>query len=399
MASPHQLLNTSWTSHRLSPLHYKTESESQSEHGSLLNDNAALETYAARLRDHLTGSLFGAQGWRAQDEPFAAGGLSAIGALQSCTWEVISSLDFIGQGSEAQGDNSGQETTREQEQEQEKGPAGLLITLSYETATYKAALLAAPGSSASKGNKKEGHQKRGRGRPSLASKMSSSSSSSASIHLPLLLTRFPKPLKEPFIAFLASTFDTYVSDLRISSAGMCGVLERYIESLNVRSPGENENANAQDVIREMHLTLSFAPPIAPSLKALNVNIPRETVGSFLRTPSSSSSSSSKGSPLLSGLSAYLQKQLSMEFGSALSVASAPTPGEAEGGASVVGGYARLTKIACAGFVVTAEGRLKVVVKGADGENERNQGALRGGQALLRSVLERAGMGLDSGRED
>ncbi|KAL4921973.1 kinetochore complex Sim4 subunit Fta1-domain-containing protein [Aspergillus aurantiobrunneus] len=373
---PHHLLNISWTSHRLSPLHHGTDCES------LLNNPAALETYTTRLRDHLTNSLADAQGWRAaEDDPTTAGGLSSIGALQSCTWEPISTLSFL----------NPQDTDEEEPQDRNQDPVGLLITLSYESITYRAALLAAPGAQAQTQKKARG---RGR-RPSTAK------SSPSSTYLPLLLTRLPKSLRESFIAFLSSNFDTYVSALRISSAGLCDVLERYVAALNPSSSTAGAGASAgsaasvEDIIREMHLTLSFAPPIAPSLKALNVSIPRETFMSFLRTSSSTGAGGERGrgSAVLSGLSAYLQKHLALDVGLPLPL---PTSGNDGGGnSSLVGGYVRLTRVACAGFVVTGEGRLKVVAKGEGGEeNERNRGALRGGESLVRAVLERAGTAID-----
>lgn len=162
----------------------------------------------------------------------------------------------------------------------------------------------------------------------------------------------------------------------------------------------SSSTKVEDVIREMHLALSFAPPIAPSLKALNVSIPRETLMSFLRSSNSSIGSSGgagTGNSVLSGLSEYLQKHLALELGLPLPF---PTSGTS-GSGSLVGGYVRLTKVACAGFVVTGEGRLKVVARvGEGGEDEKNMGALRGGEALMMAILERAGSGLDrEGEQD
>jgi hypothetical protein len=144
----------------------------------------------------------------------------------------------------------------------------------------------------------------------------------------------------------------------------------------------------------MHLTLSFAPPIAPSLKTLNVSIPRETFASFLRTTAGSSSTGDEdgdaGRRVLSGLSSYLQKHLAMELGL----------GSSGGGVTLSSGYVRLTRIACAGFVITGEGRVKVVGKavqeGGDEEGTRDRRMLRGGEALVRAVLGRAGAGIMKG---
>ncbi|KAL4980776.1 kinetochore complex Sim4 subunit Fta1-domain-containing protein [Aspergillus desertorum] len=388
MASPHHLLNTSWTSHRLSPLHYEITQTSGPE--SLLTNKTALDTYAARLRDHLTNSLAVGGAPTLQHNPATS---TTLGALQSCTWEAISSLSFLDPNPVIQ---DGDEVAVEQNQEE---PAGLLITLIYENATYKTALLG-PGSDLSRSQSQNQEQKqtqtqrkRKKGRPSLKSSITTVS---ASAHLPLLLTRLPKPLKESFISFLSLNFDTYVSEMRISSQGLCGVLESYLSGLTPAG-AMNVGVDVEDIIREIHLTLAFAPPIAPSLKALVVNIPRETMGGFIRAPSSTSYAGTGGSSVLSGLSAYLSKHLAMEL-------RLPLPeGEAAAatGPSLAGGYVRLTRIACAGFVVTAEGRLKIVAKADDRagggreDDERNSGALRGGEALLRAVLERAGNSMGS----
>ncbi|KAL3453279.1 kinetochore complex Sim4 subunit Fta1-domain-containing protein [Aspergillus insuetus] len=375
MASPHHLLNTSWTSHRLSPLHHG------SEYSSLL-DQSALETYANRLKDHLTNSLADAQGWRAAEDDT---GVSNTGALNSCTWEPITSLSFLNPEHDEDEDETAQ-------------PVGILIMLGYENITYKAALLANPSTLTSSTSQK-GKQPQGR-----RSKRTSTTPSSSSTSLPLLLTRLPKALREQFITFLSSNFDTYVSSLRFSSDVLCDLLQSYVGSLS-STQGGNENQEAdsvsiEDIIREMHLTLSFAPPIAPSLKTLNVSIPRETIASFLRTTAGSFSTGDEdededededaGRRVLSGLSSYLQKHLAMELGL----------GSSGGGVTLSSGYARLTRIACAGFVITGEGRVKVVGKavqeGDDEEGTRDRRMLRGGEALVRAVLGRAGTGIEKG---
>ncbi|KAL4736316.1 kinetochore complex Sim4 subunit Fta1-domain-containing protein [Aspergillus similis] len=385
MASPHHLLNTSWTSHRLSPLHYEINKDAESK--SLLTNRTALDTYAARLRDHLTNSLAVAGAPTLQHDPATS---TTLGALQSCTWEAISSLSFLHASLIPQNGDGG---AFEQNQEE---PAGLLITVTYENATYKAALLSSD--SVSRGQSQDQEQmqkqkKRKRGRPSLKSSITTVS---ASTHLPLLLTRLPKPLRESFISFLSSNFDTYVSALRISSQGLCGVLESYLSGLALAGAA-NVGADVEEIMREIHITLSFAPPIAPSLKALIVCIPRETAGGFIRVSASTSYAGKGGNSVLSGLSAYLSKHLALDLGLPLLEGKTTSTPES----LLAGGHVRLTRIACAGFVVTSEGRLKIVAKGEDraggGEDAgRVRGELRGGEALLRAVLKRAGNGMGSG---
>ncbi|KKK15854.1 hypothetical protein ARAM_003875 [Aspergillus rambellii] len=364
--SPHHLLNTSWTSHRLSPLHHGNEFET------LLDNPTALDTYATRLRDHLTNSLANVQGWQAEED---APTLSTIGALKSCTWATLSPLSDLG--------GQTHQTQREDHQ------AGILVTLEYENITYKAALLAAPTTSASepktKKNKKSNQKKK---------------VESNSTYLPVLLTRLPRSLRESFTGFLSATFDTYCSLLRLPSKFMCAALETYVGGLSSRAEGNPSSSSAliEDVIKEMHLTLSFSPPISPALKSLNLSIPQASLTAFVRaapSPSTIGSASGSGSvddqgssSVLSGLSAYLEKHLALDSGMRMGMGSA---GELFWG----GEYVRLTRIACAGFVITGEGRVKLVAQARDGEgeeeegrSERNRAALRASESLLRALLGR-----------
>lgn len=119
----HPLLNTSWTLHRLSPLHHGKEFQT------LLDNPTALNTYAARLRDQLTGDVLsglqtGLGGGIAEDDT-----VSKTGALRACTWEAIPQFD---------------DTFTSSAQAQGQAQTGILITLSYETTTYKATLQPSP---------------------------------------------------------------------------------------------------------------------------------------------------------------------------------------------------------------------------------------------------------------
>ncbi|CAG8294661.1 unnamed protein product [Penicillium olsonii] len=169
----YQLFNTTWTIHRLSPLHHSKDCET------LLNNQVALKTYATRLRDHLTGDvLSGVQADTGADE----NALSKTGALKDCLWQPIS-------------------PSREASVSQ-NALSGILVTLEYENIVYKAALLT-----------------------------DSSNDRKGSTALPLLLTRFPTVLRQTFLAFLSANFDTYISSLRLPSNFLCAGLQAYIGSL------------------------------------------------------------------------------------------------------------------------------------------------------------------------
>ncbi|KAJ5329954.1 hypothetical protein N7452_010344 [Penicillium brevicompactum] len=305
-----QLFNTSWTIHRLSPLHHGKDCET------LLGNEVALKAYETRLREHLTGEvLAGVQADTIADD----GALAKTGALNECLWQPISPSREM---SESQGVLQ-----------------GILVTLEYENITYKAALLT-----------------------------DSSNDRKGSTSLPLVLTRFPTALRQTFLAFLSANFDTYTSPLRLPSNFICVGLETYIGAL--------QRAETVETIRELQLTLSFSPSIAPDLKSLNVNISRAALSDFLRAKAPVRGQSLKQkmrSPLIDNLTSYLEEHLAMKLDL--------------DGSDQAKQHVRLSKIVCASFVLGGEGRLKLVA--TDKDDDENKSALEAGETLLKLVARRA----------
>ncbi|CAI7624779.1 unnamed protein product [Penicillium glandicola] len=335
-ADPRQLFNTSWTIHRLSPLHHGKDCET------LLDNEVALKTYATRLRDVLAGiqTSTGA----ADDDA-----LSKTGALKDCLWQPIS-----------------QSLRDDAPRSQNTTFPGILVTLEYENIVYKAAL--------------------------LADTKSSPTQRTGSTSLPLLLTRFPTALRQTFLTFLSTNFDTYCSPLRLPSSFLCAGLETYIDTLRTERPSTSDTV--EDVIKELQLTLSFSPSIAPALRSLNVSVARASLAGFLRDQPGQSAPKSRSlrhklrSPFIANLTSYLETHLAMKL-------------DLDGSSSdqVAKQHVRLSKVACAAFVLGSEGRVKLVVA-ADGDagdgdegsrtrDDRNELALQAGESLLRSVIRKA----------
>ena len=341
-ATPRQLFNTSWTIHRLSPLHHGKDCET------LLDNKVALKTYATRLRDHLTGDTLAGiytSASAADDEA-----LSKTGALKDCLWQPISP-----------------QSLRDEVQSRSQNTIfpGILVTLEYENIVYKAAF--------------------------LADTTSSPNQRTGSTFLPLLLTRFPTALRQTFITFLSTNFDTYCSPLRLPSSFLCAGLETYLDTLRSQRPSTSDTV--EDVIKELQLTLSFSSSVAPALKSLNVSVARASLAGFLRDQSGQSAPKSRSlqhklrSPFIANLTSYLETHLSMKL-------------DLDGSSDhVAKQHVRLSKVACAAFVLGSEGRVKLVVAadrdaGDDDEGSRvggdkNELALEAGESLLRSVIRKA----------
>ncbi|OJJ44407.1 hypothetical protein ASPZODRAFT_18600 [Penicilliopsis zonata CBS 506.65] len=334
------LLNTSWTLHRLSPLQHP-------EFQTLLGNQVALKTYANRLREQLIGnSVTGAY---IGTTPLAAAAdeeaLSKTGALKACTWEPIDIPDEDGQSS----------------------ISGISIVLEYENAVYKAALLAGRDGQGSRGD-------------------------NATTALPLLLTRLPNALRQTVTTFLSATFDVYCALLRLPPYFLCTGLERYLHNLTggssgpVMDPSSDPRFILEDVVKEMQLTLSFSQPIAPSLKSLNVNVPRESFSQFV-LPSTNAPAASK-TPFLTSLGTYLETHLAMKL----------DLDDLSGQKTLAHQYIRLSKVACSAFVLGTEGRLKLVANLAEDDDDeaalsqKNLRVLSACKELLQAIIDRAAAG-------
>ncbi|CAG8908487.1 unnamed protein product [Penicillium egyptiacum] len=342
-ADPRQLFNTSWTVHRLSPLHHGKDCET------LLNNQVALKTYATRLRDHLTGDVLA--GIHTSTGAADDDALSKTGALKDCLWRSISP-----QSLRDEAPSRSQSATF----------SGILVTLEYENIIYRAAL--------------------------LADTTSPPSQRTGSTSLPLLLTRFPTALRQTFVAFLSTNFDTYCSPLRLPSSFLCAGLDTYIDTLRTRRPSTSDIV--EDAIKELQLTLSFSSSIAPALRSLNVSVARVSLAGFLRDQPGQSAPKSRSlqhklrSPFISNLTSYLENHLAMKL-------------DLDGLSSdqVAKQHVRLSKVACAAFVLGNEGRVKLVVSAdrdaGDGDEgsrvrgEKNEPTLEAGELLLRSVIQKA----------
>ncbi|PGH23094.1 hypothetical protein AJ80_02868 [Polytolypa hystricis UAMH7299] len=370
-----ELFTTSWTLHRLSPLYHGKECQT------LLDNPRALALYADRLRDLLRGDTLrgvqvGLDNTLALDDAIAK-----AGALNACKWEALPTWSHWNEEQSLLEDPDNDTLVIAPEES-----AGILVTLSYENATYKAALLAGP----------DGYH----------------DSRKENTYFPLLVTRLPNPLRQTFISFLATNFDTHCSILRLPSSFLCAALENYLATLNNALTRRNSSVSARQVIervvKDTQLTLTFPAPIAPALKSLDVHIRRESLTAFFThgstTAAIDNAENNKGpsTPFLAALSTYFDTHLAMKLNIDHFRDATTSPiGEKE--------YMRLTKVSCGAFVLGSEGRVKLLANpgrvmpfaDSDAENEDDdnddadsdsreiRAVWRANEGLLRALVERA----------
>ena len=357
--SPKLLLNTSWTIHRLSPLHHKKEFQT------LVDNPDALKAYSKRLQNSLTGDVLrGVQVGLGGSADASSDALSKAGALRECQWGIIPTWSHW---------NEEQSILEDPDQEQLLVSAedcfGILVTLRYEHVTYKAALLAGP----------DGYHENREG----------------STYLPVLLTRLPIPLRNTFVSFLTANFDAFCSVIRLPSDFLCAALEAYIMAFTPIDESDQNSAREllEDVLGGMQLTLAFSPPIAPALKALDVHLPKESLATFVIDGSKIRQNDRPSMPFLESLSSYFNKHLAMKLDLNDSPDRSGNGGE----------HVRLSKIACSAFVLGGEGRTKIMADAGrtapvddsvlaeteDPEDRKNRLILKANESILRALIRRA----------
>lgn len=242
-------LNTTFTTHRVSPLHVGAQPLTQDR----------MHMLSQRLRDLLVGDVVrGVEVGldRGADDAAMrrAGALEAVGL----GWVRLESLvgRYVGDGQDdAGGDVSGISLDSSTSESLGKRRA-LQITLQYENAECAALLLPALRPTAGSGG--GGDASRG-GRYDASSTsmfgfgvVGPSEDDADFLHLPLLLLRMPAPLRTVIIDFISRTFDCRISSLSLGTRSLVGALERWMGDSRIPTKGQL----AKDVV----LSLGFYGP-------------------------------------------------------------------------------------------------------------------------------------------
>lgn len=344
-------------------------------------------------------------------------GSGRAGALKGCEWTVLREergglrsgdgegrREGTGRGARTRTRNRTRmraaDAEAEVEGEEEEEAVGVHVVIRYEKNTYTAVLLRSPQREREEETKE---------------------SDAIFTHLPLLLTRMPAPLRSTLTSYLASTFDCQVSALRLSSGFLVGALEGWLEDLSGGVDGGDgsetgrqglaSDMEVKEVVKDVHVTFSFAPPVAPALKSLDVVVAAADIVRFVRAgekilrhqgrqPESDAQRSRSrkrkrmgadaegegggvmsGSPFMAGLGQHLDAQMAMNF--------------RHSGVQVA-------KIACGAFVLAGEGRVRIVdQRRGDGGNEdaAQERRARAVRSFVARLVDRAAGQLGGEREE
>ena len=222
----HVIYNSTFTLHRLSPLHMTNVQE-------FITSPANLENHARHLAESLKGDLFQsstALGDGQDDDS------SRLGSLKHCRWSRLPDGED-GNNVAVTVDGYGVLD-------------GIRIDIEYENGSYTALLL----------KDLKGRQ----------------SHSNTEYRLPLLLSRMTAPIRSILLDFLAFTFDARADSLRLNSEYIDGALDDFIEELS-----EDNEHDVEGTVKDVQLSIGFKMPIQTSLRTVDVTIRREDVRGFL----------------------------------------------------------------------------------------------------------------------
>ena len=333
---PYPLYSTTFTTHRLSPLF----------HSNVVIDNSALGLFASQFRDVLTGEVLrGVRvGLGADDEI-----LARVGALKTVRWNLLrNEEDWEPDADETQ--INGDETTI-----QERGHIGILAEIIYERSTYSAILL---------------HDAEKQGQDEVA----------GFSNYPLLLTRMPAPLRETFLDFLAATFDTRASILKLPSQFLAETAEKYLANITSAETGPLETEPAtrflRTIIKDILITLSFdVPGMTSSLKTMDITIPKDDSWRMIQS----------GRKLLQVVDGQMNNnntKLTRPFTRALKQHV-----DAHLGLKLDDPRVKISRVACGAFVLGTEGKIKLSVPTTASDDDDIQS--KATKALLAGLLDLA----------
>ncbi|KAI9696784.1 MAG: hypothetical protein M1836_005146 [Candelina mexicana] len=329
--SSYPLYSTTFILHRISPLYIGDTPK--------LLQNEYLAEHARRFRDILKGDVL--RGVHIHSELSIHEGLGKAGGLEECRWTVLDDEQTWAETQKRQlAHEEGNGTPRAEASALNAAKAkGVLVEIEYEKITYQAILLGDP-------------------------QPQTPETDDGFIHLPLLLTRMPGALRATFLEYLATTFDTRTSQLKLPTDFLPTVLERFFADLTADQNTPQRSETIKSIVGDVQLTFKFSASIPPLLRSFDLDIPSTDLPLFLSAgqnlllakshpstspahrkrkreaaaPHHSTTEKNVQGPFLTALSSYLASHMALNLSH---------PGIA------------ISKVACRAFVLGAEGKMKL----------------------------------------
>jgi hypothetical protein len=329
-APPYPIYSTTFAVHRVSPLY----------HSDNILDNGTLRYYASQFRDLLAGDVLrGVRvGLAGEDEV-----LARIGGLRDVKWQLLGNEnEWLAAADQTQ-------LTDDRTMNIENSERGMFMEVTYEKGAYSAILLKGPI----------------KGQPETE----------GFSNYPLLLTRMPNSLRNTFLEFLSTTFDTRVSVLKLPTKFLTSSLEKFLEGITTWRGTVMETVPAieslRSITKDVFLTLVITnPEDSASLKSIDITIPKDDVWRMMirgKKISEIKPDVPRGQPFITALAYYIDGHLALNI-------NHPD--------------VNITKIACGAFVMGSEGKLKLFPPPSGEDQDDVQTTAT--NALVAALIELAG---------
>ena len=252
--------------------------------------------------------------------------LTTAGLLQKVTWRLLpgeEAWNALIEEDETRLD----ETTTTIEQSR-----GILVTIEYERNTYTGILLQKEGGE----ERKDGFQ-----------------------HFPLLLTKMPGSLRETFLGFLCTTFDTRTSTLNLPRNGVVDAFEKYLSDISVTEDGDEmeyaeRSRSLRGIIQDAEIFVGFDLP-SGALKTIVIHLMREDLPRLLARGDQLASQGSS-TPFMEALATYVKGHMALDLKHE---------------------RVKIVRISSGAFVLGAEGKMKLSTPAGDELGSHQLRATRG----------------------
>ena len=190
----------------------------------------------------------------------------------------------------------------------------------------------------------------------------------------LLLTKAAALLVHKLTAFLFDTFSVSATPLKLPSTLLYDTLEAYMSTITTtatQQPPSSHIPLSKATLSSLRLTFSFSPPIAPKLRSIDIDIPLATLTA--QTP---------GRTILTSISTHLERATGI-YPLAIGLGTEAAEGENEAA------LARISKVSCAAFALSVEGRLKYTLKAVESAVQFEDTVRKANQAMLHVIFDEA----------
>lgn len=183
----------------------------------------------------------------------------------------------------------------------------------------------------------------------------------------LLLTKAAAPVVHKFTAFLFDSFSVSAVPLKLPSTLLYDTLQAYMSTITTTTTSQSAPSHTpltKATLSSLRLTFSFSPPIAPKLRSIDIDIPLASLTA--QTP---------GRTILTSISTHLERATGI-YPLAIGLGVEAKEGENERA------LARISKVSCAAFALSVDGRLKYTLKSVGSAVQFEDTVRKANQAML-----------------